>query len=592
ANANAYKNLQELNDWLGDQKAEKIELVKKLDLDITPLHVWQVFLFDRYKEGLWEAKDEREVQVIMGNFLLACLSSDLSASLERSVVLVEKDELKAYFSRASASALLYNPRSLLRACAYKLGGKLLALELGPDVSPDPYSIERKAEKIILELGTVRTWVSTLLGETPFRLDSEEDLLIGHSLLTADFKDLPMQEWVYAMSAHHEHILEKQMPDYLNQVKSNALKMDIALPETFSQLLSPLPESSDLYPGGILASREVVDILLGKFLDRSTLFGQTLSSLNDDERLGKAYEESLEKIEEAIENLPTPPRWVSILPFQLKHWGVSLYNVLFLRKEYQYLIALREYSLEISTRLYSLAMEREVFSQLEQISGSLCDTTDEIFDKLNRLSSFLASVQLHFQKESIRLFGDDSLFRRSILKQDILERIYTSLEPPLERTCVTLLEEEAFLSGWQSVNDLQLVQRLLAFCSGVYESVWGTSLNELILEYKELDVDDAAIFLSQGVLPLLRLDFDHLGVGHSTLENFFVSADSTKSALFRKLGQEGKEWQRLISNNQFLILCVQVRQMIPFDAMRHLWERGESAERRLSGLKGEEKEEIS
>lgn len=158
--------------------------------------------------------------------------------------------------------------------------------------------------------------------------------------------------------------------------------------------------------------------------------------------------------------------------------------------------------------------------------------------------------------------------------------------------MALLEEEAFLSDWKNVDDLKLSQRLLAFCSEIYEPVWETSLNELFLEYEEINTDDAANFLSRGILPLLRLDFDHLGVGYSTLANFFVSAESKKSALFRRLGQEEKEWQRLISDNQFLVLYVQVRQMIPFDAMRHLRERGESAERRLSSLNDEEEEELS
>jgi hypothetical protein len=585
ANANAYKNLQELDAWLGNQKTDAlVALANKLDLDITSPYAWQVYLFDRYKEGLWEAKDESEIQIITGNFLLACLSSDLSASLEQNIIQVEKDELKAYFSSASASALLYNPRSLLRACAYKLGEKLLSLEFAPDISPDLYSIERKTEEIILALGTVREWVSTLLAKTPFSLNSEEELLISHNILTPDFKDLPMKEWVYAISAHHQHIFEKQMPDYLNQVKSNALKMDLSLPETFLQLLSPLPENSDLYPGGILASREVADILFGNFLDRSNLFGQALTFLDDDGKLEKAYEESLEKIERAIESLPTPPRWVLYLPFQLKHWGVSLYNALFLRKEYHHLLALREYSLEISTRLYSQQIEREVFSQLEQISGSLCDPADDFFAKLDRLSSFLASVQLHFQKEARSFFEDKSLFRRSILNQDILEYIYTRLELPVEKMRVMLLEEKGFFSDWKSADDLKLAQRLLVFCSEIYEPVWETSLNELLLQFKEEAVEDTAAFLSQGILPLLRLSFDNIGVGRSTLSNFFISAGGNKSALFQKLEDGEKEWQYLESNNHYFALGTQVRQMIPLDAVQHLRERGERAITTLASLK--------
>lgn len=589
AEACSYENLLQLESWLdGQETAWLQELAQALELDIPTISVWQPYLFDRYKEGLWEAKNDAEIQTIMGNFLLACLSSDLSTFLRQGVNQIERSEQKTYYSSAAASVLLYDPQILIRACAYRLGAELLSSVLGVDIAANPNSIESQVERIITQLGSVREWVTNLLAGTPFNLDSESTLSIGHILAGPDFEDLPVQEWACAISGHHEHFLENQMPGYLDEVKSNALKMDLNLQSLLPQLIRELPEHSVLYPGGIQASRRVIDALINDFLTRANRFEQALALLPDDAELAADLEQCLRQLEDAVSALPALPRWITRLPLVLKRWVQAIFNALTLRKEYQHLLALREDSLQMQVRFYKGALARESFSQLGQIAGLLCDPTDEILAGLDRLSSFVASVQLHFEKEALRITEDTSSFRLSVLDQGVFEWAYTRWKQPLEAMRVVLLEQALFFLDWQDADDLKLAKRLLDFGLEVFQPVWQLSLNEILVQHEHLDTKSLADLLSQGMLPLLRLNFDHLGAGCSSQANYFLSADIKQSTLFADLEQSELNWQCLVIDNKYFVLCCQIRQMIPLGALKLLLKRGENTLKKLTAELGDKK----
>ena len=55
---------------------------------------FQVYLFDRYKEGIWEVKDDDELNVLMGNFLLALLSGRFAQQIAQRFSLLDARDLK------------------------------------------------------------------------------------------------------------------------------------------------------------------------------------------------------------------------------------------------------------------------------------------------------------------------------------------------------------------------------------------------------------------------------------------------------------------------------------------------------------------
>jgi len=209
--------------------------------------------------------------------------------------------------------------------------------------------------------------------------------------------------------------------------------------------------------------------------------------------------------------------------------------------------------------------------------------------LDRLSSILSSVQLHFKNKKQKIVTEKSPFRLSILNQDMVEKIYQEWKPSLELAQQKLLKEDGFLTDWKKVNDTTLAQRLLDFSLELYKPA-GTIPLSTLLRYEDLGAEERTASLTQGVLPLLRVSFDHLGVGYSTLENFFVVTEGKGAEIYKKVAQAEEKWQPLESNTPYAVFCVQVRQMIPLEAMVHFQECGEKAHTQFKRITDKEQEE--
>ncbi len=177
AEANVYISLKNILSLLNARE--------RLDLP-------QMVLFDRYKEGVWEARDAFEVQTILGNFLLALLSGGLAQHLAHQVSQVDAEENRAFFSSASATALIFDVEQLQKACAMRLGSEIIESEFQSKLIPDPVPVEELAGEFATNHANQQTWTMRLCRDSLFHAHAGG---LGLELHFSDlrFEDVPMED---------------------------------------------------------------------------------------------------------------------------------------------------------------------------------------------------------------------------------------------------------------------------------------------------------------------------------------------------------------------------------------------------------------
>ena len=93
-------------------------LARRASETTWPFHI---FLFDRFKEGVWEVGDETELRLLVGNFLLTLLSGRFAQRLDTLLPRTDVLEKEAFYNAASATAVLFDPAALIEICAIRLG---------------------------------------------------------------------------------------------------------------------------------------------------------------------------------------------------------------------------------------------------------------------------------------------------------------------------------------------------------------------------------------------------------------------------------------------------------------------------------------
>lgn len=573
-----YDHVRCLDDWFGcEDCTERKELARRLGLKDDSLWLWQPFFFDRYKEGVWEAKDCREIQIIMENFLLALLVSKLGDDLCQKSDQIVRLEQKAYYNSASASAMLHDPEALIENCAYRFGAELLVSEFDAALAASDEKVMQQVESVLRELGSLRHWTSEILDGIPVQVNADNFLSFQYTGERTGFEYLPEAEWAYAINADHQHVLEYLVPAFLQKIASKGLRLSMDFPEKLTTYYYALIENPDFYPGAIANLKRLGGELRQNFLDRVADVDQAGLDLEDEATLNKKLESELEKIDDLVALLPTLPAWFKWLPKPLKELGENVFRFLFYREEYQSLLEKRNESLFISNAIIENRIAQEAAGQLIAIAGCLCDPLDEIAPKVDRFSSVIASVKLHFEQKAHKFEEENfDFFRVPLLSAELISDIYDANQPAFALSRMSLLQA-GFFSEWELISDQILAERLYEFSREKFSHFSNIDLDKLLLQHDQLSPQKIADLFTQGMLPLLRVSFDHIGVGHSTLMNFLIAVNAKDSPVYHLLGKDELFWQSLESSHPASMIAVQVRRAIPLSAMVSIADLGRNVD---------------
>ena len=528
----------------------------------------QVYLFDRYKEGVWEAYDAGELQTIMGNFVLALLSGGLAQRLAHQVARLDVAENQAYFCGASATALFFDVQQLQRACAMRLGAEILGMEFHSKIVPDPAPVEEIAADFLLKFANPKIWTTRLCRDSLFHSNGATGVELHFSDLL--FEDVPMEGWSKTIHAYDLAFKEKYLPGQIELVSRNAGLLDHDFLEQTTRFIQTLPQQTRLYPGGVVASRMIVEQIQKNIQEQSFIVGDSTVIEND---WNAQIKDSLERLVTMMQSLPKPPHWVFRLPDYLRKPAIQLFNLFFLYRELKTLTDLRQSSVRLVEKKYEALMKEVIHQRLSELALGWVLVFEKHRKSLKRLQSTLDKLQIRFNDQMTELISLPSLFRLSALDESVLAWAYYYGKRPQDGFRHALLGEHGFMTEWQKSNSLIFWQRLEGFCAEVYQGLSKTDLEEALHHRDGKDAGFLALSMMQGSVPLLRPNFDQTGSGSSFQLRFLQCKDPFSSSLYSTFKNDEQEWEYVSTDDVLLATCCRVRMMIPGTALAHIFERG-------------------
>lgn len=530
----------------------------------------QVYIFDRYKEGVWEVHDRDELHIILGNFVLALLTGGLAQRIAHQVAQLDVVENQAYFCGASATALIFDVAQLQEACAMRLGAEILDMEFHSKNIPDPTPVEEMAVDFSLKFANPRTWTARLCQDSLFHPQVETNIELHFSDLR--FEDVPMENWVKTMQAYDTHFNDMILPVQTDLVIRNACGLNDEFLEHTTRFIQTLPQQARLYPAGVTSARLILERIQKNIQEVSFTLG-------DASRIEHACNEqiklSLEKLEKTMQSLPKPPAWVLRLPGFLRKPAVQLFNLLFLYRELKTLTDLRQGSVRLMEQKYESLMKEIIHQKLNELTGGWGTAFEKQRKSLKRLQSALDALLIEFNERTLKLISSPSLFRLSALDESVLAWAYYYGKRPQDGFRHALLGEYGFLTEWQKSNSRTLQERLERFCREVYQPLSRADLEEALHHRDGKDASFLALSMMQGSVPLLRPNFDQTGSGSSFQLRFLQCKDPSSSSLFPTFKNDEQEWEYISTDDLLLATCCRVRMMIPRTALAQIFERGNS-----------------
>lgn len=554
-NANVYETLKSICAILEDKEQSCLP---------------QVYLFDRYKEGVWEVHDTHELHIILGNFALALLSGGLAQRLAHQVPQLDVTEHKAFFCGASATALFFDVMQVQKACALRLGAEILEMEFHSNNIPNPIPVEEMAADFSLKYANPRTWTTRLCRDSLFH--SQVDANVELHFADLRFEDVPMEDWVQTLQSYDAHFKTKILPLQIELITRNAGGLKDEFCEQLAGFIQTLPQQPRLYPGGVTSARLILEhIQKGvqemRFTSEEISGGESLSN----ERI----KHNLEHLEKAMQSLPKPPAWVLRLPGFLRKPVVQLFNLFFLYKELTILTDLRQESVRLMEQKYEILIKESICQKLNELISMWGGEFEKQHKALKRLQAALDRLQTKFSRQTLELISSPSLFRLSALDESVFAWAYYYGNRPSEGFRRALLGEHGFLADWHKSNGRVLQDKLESFCGEVYQPLLGTDLEEALHHRDGRDAPSLAQAMIQGSVPLLRPNFDQTGSGSSFQLRFLQCRDAPASSLFSSFKNNEQEWEFISTDDRLLATCCCVRMMIPNTALAQVLARGTS-----------------
>lgn len=546
----------------------------------------QIYLFDRFKEGVWEAQNALEVHTILGNFLLALLSGGLAQNIAHQLPQTDVEQYEAYFCGASAAAVVLDMEQLQKNCALRLGQEIIENEFHSKVDPDPGPIEEMAGNFLEQYANPHVWRMRLCSGSLFRTRAGGDGLEFY-ISDLEFDDVLMEDWGKTIQAYDEDFRKKHLPVQVELLSKNSIEFDREFLNRMTIFAQSLPQQVRLYPGGVRSARLILERLRRALLDSCPEPCDEAHTERVEQKWIEPIKTSLDWLESAIRELPKPPRWVLGLPLFLKRPAIQLFNLIYLHRELQTITDLRQASVRLLEKKYAELMDVTLAQKLIEPNKGWGKAMDKHIQAVKRLQSSLDAVQASLINETSDEISAVSLFRLPVLNEILPGWAYYQGKRPQAGFRHALLNDWDFLKDWQKSSRLALRAKLMEFCRDVYRSLSEMDMEEVLSHRNRNDNSELVMALSQGAIPLLRPNFDQTGSGPSYQMRFFQSRDPRQSSLLPVIKNDMQDWREVSTGDPYMAMCCRVRVMIPSSALSQIFERGRDA---FDGLGEETKEQ--
>ena len=562
---------------LGLVYANLVTLAGQLGTANWPFHV---FLFDRFKEGVLEVKDDAELCLLTGNFLLALLSGRFAQQLDQVLPRSEVLEKEAYYNSASATALTFDPEALVDDCAVSLGKRVLRNEFCARDQTPPKALEQIIQTILGQVGDLSLWTERACAETCFQRRLKVDLGFDLHFSDLQFEGLPAQEWGDAIVGYADYFQREKMPLCHKSLDINAGALSTEVLAVLNEQGGLLPQLPALYPGGAHGAMQVINRLLRLVQEQ---LQDCLPLENEDalhSSLEFAYEQPLDEMDRLIASFPAPPRWMRKLPRRLYAFALQVFNFLFLRAGHHMLIAQREICISALEQKFTLDFEQAARRHFTDLCHTLIENLSGQHQQLEALLAAFGTMQEHLAEQEANGNTPDSPFRLFLRSESLSLWACEYFSQPDAEVRNALLNS-GYLTDWKQASQERLEMELLAYCRNIFAPLKGMQVEDLLQNSNLADTRADAAMLAQSAVPLLRPDFDLAGDGGSFPAQYFLCANPRESGLFPELLEAFGEWQAVPTGDLLNSLCCRVRLMLAGSTLQALFQRGQEAYLALS-----------
>lgn len=564
-------------------------LGQRLDIQQGSTLLHNFFILDYRMKGGRNLLDRDEVKVLAGNCLLSLMNAPITQKLnERSYtdLLGAPQRLRSI----GAALLVYDPRPVQEYCALRLVMDILKAEFLDENQPQTHLIEHKVNEVLVApCNELPRWIATALGDLPFQVlynDGIPTLLWNNDLVLEPFDPEYVRRlsWAKMIGEHDEQIRKVKQPHWVEKMTQQVDQLEGRLLAVQDQVTRDLPQDLSLYPGGITAAMAVLHTWR-QYLQSATktiaLARERLPRLEDCERY---FQQNLQDLEEAIQNFPTLPWWITWLPNPLRRRLVDIYSVVRFGETIQHLLDLRNQTLQNQQRCYQVYQEQALWSALD---GMLCRLESSLEQSLDSLANLGRTLQQAYQSADQLLSQfcfapQDSLahneFRSFPTGRDFADWTYRQHAAPPEILRQPVLEQEHALDNWPQLDTKTLLNRLLDFGKSQFSYLNNLTLDEVLKQYVDAIPESSPMItpaerlrhLVKATLPLADPQFDRLGAGFGQPgQQWLLMRDGQDESILSTLQDLLDRWTVLSTTDPYLISTCQITAPFPLAALPSL-----------------------
>ncbi|MBL7162786.1 MAG: hypothetical protein ISS57_09295 [Anaerolineales bacterium] len=547
-----------------------------------------VYLFDQYKEGTYMVKDSAELQIMMGNALLALMLGNAARHFTRYHDEHEIYESQSFYNSIGASALIFDPQSLQNACAHKVICDFLDEKILADTT-DRQIVLREAENLQSRVGTIYQWLGQVISPMPAAIAqvqtnpeslAMEALLANFSLSPLDYEQFHQTPWPLQFNTAWDTFQASLLPGVDEAIKANTEIWVANSRHALQEVIDRLPLRPDIYPNGLGHASQILDTLAKDLTNTQKKLTRLKEDLPQQQaQLASRQAEFDQQMRQILTAAPPLPRVIQMLPLFLRQWLAPLYYLRRYARQIQQLQSLKQTMLQ-------LLWKRAGFAIQELALKSLLQTLPEWLEMLARGIADYKALHDRFQQTRERFpdswgefpLGDEQnawheIFRIPAVTIQFANWSFDNWHPELSQWVVDLFETSPLFTNWRDIDADAISGWLLTKARQAYKPLWQFNLED-ILERLTNEGSDPLAFCMQTSLPLLRTDFDAIGGTRISFTGAYglLGKPEWEACKLPASMNTSIKWETVFTDDPFIVICAQVRHIAPLRSFIDLHQR--------------------
>lgn len=619
--------LRELSAQISSQEAESLRHADDKPQADFPAWCGTAYLFDYRKEGMLEAENREEINVLAANFLRGIIQYGLAQSLPGSRLAQNGAwELTGRFCSSGATLLWCDPVQLLEAEAIHLAHRIFEESLLLTGSQAACQELFKPLAAMLENG--QGWGNEICEGTPFRLETGEATpMLTENLPVPNFEGFPTEKWVDTLQAWAKGIETEILPVALNQFSENCLTLCSTLRQNLAEGLNTLLNLSlkqagtfpllqqILKDGASVIDNQQSEIQNMGCFSSEGLQLEGLSFERHEDELKIQWQNSLDILRQLSD--PTRPKerpslrglfrlawreWQNPHPVRrfLTRWGQVVLD--WLRGETLRRLELREQCVQIRRAYWNCLALKSLQVNLQTLYAAISTQMDAFQTDVNCFQQRWEEVEKQFAKILKTHQPETSPFRQIVLNETLIQwgsrQTFGMLAEIREQFVLTHL---VWLENWRQISANELQTTWVGFGRQlVQEKGMEVSLATALAHLTEGQDTHAGAaralteflpVLLQGTSPLLRASFDLSGGGGEVAEGrWILTPVDLQPSIQSLLHALEIDWQVIPVDMPQALICCHSRAGFPLQGLellrllRRAYEKLPAAEQQALWLK--------